>query len=408
MKDVQSADAAVNLGELLDMNDPFGDMTGKKSKVSATIHILAGIHGGENSIHDLFTVMKSSGELEDDPETIQEIWDELVGTYTWNPMMYDWDYTPNSSQIEFLFPSTEGGSSNNAALTIYNYTGVMISNPLEDEYNGDLPASLNMDLKVDNTTLITYVFTAQYNDDGVPSLVASDLDIESFSFSIDLTNNDTEVSANYKFTHGGATVMEIGGSLKGDFSDENIDEHTVTVTDTYTWTNYVWNETTQQYDEVLVTETDEWQEVEAEEIIRSASAKFQVFDIAIKGDVNIKALVDEIDALYPEDYRQDPNFDEEEAANKEAAALNKHLNLRAVNVQNNKKIADVEAYVVKDSWGDGYYDYWVDMRLKFGDGSYADLETYFEEGFEDFVAEINTMIIELNGEYGWQLEEIDY
>ncbi len=408
MKDVQATDAAVSLGELLDMHDPMVNKPGKKSKVSATIGVIAGIRSGENSIHELFTVMKSAGELEDDPETVQEIWEELLGTYTWNPMMYEWDYEPNSDKVVFLFPSTEDGLTNNAALTVYNYSGVMISNPLEEEYDGDLPASLNMDLKVDNNTLVTYVFTAQYSDDGVPTQVASELDIESFKFSIDLTNNDKEVSANYKFTHGGAIVMEIGGSAKGDFSEENIDKNTTTHSDTWTWTDYQWNESTQTWDEVLVTETDTWEEVEMEEIVNSASAKFQVFDIALKGDVNIKALVDEIDALYPEEYWEDPNFDEKGTAEQEATAINKHLNLRAVNVQNNTKIAEVEAYVVMENYGQGYYDYWVDMRLKFGDGSYIDLETYFEDGFEDFIAEINTMIVELNGEYDWDLEEIDY
>jgi hypothetical protein len=68
----------------------------------------------------------------------------------------------------------------------------------------------------------------------------------------------------------------------------------------------------------------------------------------------------------------------------------------------------VEAYVVEDNYYGDYYDYWVDFRLKFGDGSYVDMETYFEEGFDDFIAEVNEIIRDLNGEYNWDIEEIDY
>ncbi len=74
----------------------------------------------------------------------------------------------------------------------------------------------------------------------------------------------------------------------------------------------------------------------------------------------------------------------------------------------NEKIAEAEAYVVQENYGEGYYDYWVDLRLKFGDGSFIDMDTYMEDGFDDFIAEINAMITELNGDYEWDLEPIDY
>jgi hypothetical protein len=408
MKDLETTDAAVSLGNLLDKADPLESKTNKKSKVSATIGVIAGIQTGDNSIHDIFTVMKSSGELGEDPETLQEIWDEVIGTYSWNAETMTWDYAENADKVVFEFPSTDGGMSNDAALTVSNYAGIYTSNPLEAEYSGDLPASLNMDLKVGSKTLIDYVFSAEYNSDGVPTKVASDLTFESFMFTVDLTNSNTEVSANYKFTHGEKTIMEIAGSAQGDFSNANIEANTETYTDTWTWTDYVYNENTGRYEEVEVTETDEWEEVHGEEIARSANAKFQVVDIAIMGEVNIKALVDELDQIYPDDYWDQEDFDEKAAVDKEAEVINKYLNLYAVNVVANEKIAEAEAYVVQETYGGDYYDYWVDLRLKFGDGSFVDMDTYMEEGFEDFIKEINAMITELNGEYNWELEAIDY
>jgi len=405
MKNLETTDVAVNLSSILDMADPFEEDSTTTLKVSSTIHALAGIQSGKSNIHDLFTAMKSSGELEADPETLQEIWDDIKGTYSWNTATEKWDYTSGGDIASFEFPSTENGTSNNAAFTISEYKGVVTANPLDEEYDGDIPTSLMADLSVDGTALISYTFAASYNSDGIPTSVASDLSIETFTFSVDITNSDTEVSAMYKMTHGETTVMDIGGTAKGLFTQANIDNNTVTETDTWTWTDYQWNEVTQIYEMVEITETDEWEEVAVEEIINSAEAHFQLFDIALKGDVDVKSLVDEMNLIYLDDESED--FDEQAASTSEAEAINMYLDLRAVNVTSNEKIAEVEAYVVHDV--DEYYDdYYIDFRLVFGDGSPIDLETYFDNGFEDFVAEINTLIRELNSEYEWDLEEIVY
>jgi hypothetical protein len=400
MKNLETTDAAVSLGSLLDISDPFGSGK-KKSKISLTVHAIAGLKNGENAIHELFTALKSPAELAEDPKTIQEMWDKLVGTYTWNPGIQDWDITEGGDMVVFEFPSVKDGTVNDAEFKVYDYEGVVISNPIEDEYNGDLPVSLKVDLTVGETILLTYVYSAQYSDDGVPTAVASDLTIETFSLEIDFTSNDTEVSANYKMTHNGETVMDVGGSSKGLFTKENIENNTVTHTDTIT--DWQWNEVTQTYEPVEI--IDEWTELQFEEVAHSASAHFQLYNIIIKGDLNIKGMVDQIDIIYPE---QEPeNFDYEAAANQEAETINKYLNLRALDVAADTKIAEVEAYVVHEV--DEYYEDWyIDFRLKFGDGSYVDFATYFDEGFDDFVAEINSLINDLNGEYNWEIEPIDY
>jgi len=405
MKDLQTTDAAASLGSLLDISDPFGSDVVTKSKISLTVHAIAGIKTGDNGVHELFTALKSPAELAEDPQTIQEAWDQMVGTYNWNPVLQDWDYTEGSDMVIFRFPSVQDGTTNDAELKVYDYEGVIIPNPLEDEYDGDIPVSLKADLKVGETSLLTYVFSAQYTDDGIPSMVASDLTIETFAFGIDFTSNDNEVSANYKMTHNGETIMDVGGSAKGLFTKENIDDHTVTYTDTWTWTDWQWNEITQQYEPVEVVENDEWTELEFEEVANSASAHFQLFDIMIKGDVDIKSLMDQIRIIYPED--EPENFDYEAAANKEAEQINKYLNLRVLNADADEKIAEVEAYVVHEVEYQ-YEDWYIELRLKFADGSYVDFETYFDEGFDDFVAEINSLINDLNTEYGWEIEPVEY
>ncbi len=77
----------------------------------------------------------------EDPETIQEVYDELVGIYEWNSNSYDWDYTDAGDKIVFMFPSEQDGTSNNAKYTV-SYTGYTGPNPLKNDadidYDGDL------------------------------------------------------------------------------------------------------------------------------------------------------------------------------------------------------------------------------------------------------------------------------
>ena len=408
MKDHDVIDAMVSLGSNLDASDPLSSKPAKKSKVTLTVNTLAGLESGETGIRDIFAALAAPAEFtSDDPESIQDVWDEVVGTYTWNFSTESWDYEANADAIVFLFPSTTEGTTNNATLTIKDYEGVVIASPIDEEYSGDLPVSLNMEMEIDGSVVLTYTFAVAYNDDGIPSSVASDLTMAPYKFTIDITNNDEEISATYQFTNDGDIVLMIQGGVEGDFSQENIDENTYIVTDTYEWTDYRFNPTTQQYEWVTVTETDEWEEVEIGGIIHTGRMKLQLYNISVGGVGNVTAIADSIEAMYPDDYWDAPDYDEKTMTQREADMMNEHLLLFAIDEDTRKKIADVEAYVVEDidDWGTDYY---IDFRLVFGDGSLVDMETYFEEGFEDFVAEINGIISDLNSKYDWDIDEVEY
>ena len=407
MKDHDVIDAMVSLGTNLDAADPTSSKPGKKSKITKTVNAVGGLDSGETGINDLFAALADPGEFSEDPESIQEIWDEIVGTYTWNPGTERWDYEANADAIVFVFPSTVDGTSNNATLTIYDYEGVVISTLIDEEYNGDLPVSLNMKLEIDGSVLLTYTFAVKYNDDGIPSSVASDLTMAPYKFTIDITNNDKEISATYQFTNDGDNVLKLHGGVEGDFTEENIEENTYIYTDTWEWTDYRYNPTTEQYEWVTVTETDEWEEVEIGGIIHTGRIKMQLYNISVVGIGNVTAIADSIKAIYPDDYWNDENYDEQAATQREADMMNEHLQIFVIDEDSRKKIADVEAYVVEDI-DDWYTDYYIDFRMVFGDGSMVDLETYFEEGFEDFVAELNGIISDLNNKYDWDIDPIEY
>ncbi|MCF8378909.1 MAG: hypothetical protein K9H49_04980 [Bacteroidales bacterium] len=406
MKDLDAIEVCVNLAETLDSADPTASKPGKKSKLAYTVDAIAGIASDDYEFNAFFNDMKYGVEIED-PESIQDLWEEIVGTYTWNSEMQDWDYSENSSEVVLLFPAMDNSTSNDGKLRIYGYMGVFMNNPLDDEYSGDLPTDIAFEISVNNTVLVTYTFGVNYNEEGIPSALASDLSIPPFKWEVDMTNNDTDVTLNYKFTHNNEIVLEVGGGAKGLFTQANVDANTVLVTDTYYYYDWVYNPMTGYYEEVLVEGIDEWEEVEFEEIINSSEAHFQMFNILINGEVNIKALVDQIRIIEDAETEDWTDADYTKETEDIVVEINKNINLRVINADDNSKIAEIEAYVVTEtnSWGE---DSWIDFRFVFSDGSTIDAETYFDEGFENFVDEINALIADINAEYDANIDPIDY
>ncbi len=176
METMGTNDVIINFVDLASSLDSKGFLFSGKSKIFSTLNAIVATTRGEKELNNVFDAMIYSRELKsEDPESIQEFWDENVGTYTWNPSISDWDEELGGDKIIFKFPSSESSSTDDAAITIYNYTGVNMSNPIDEDYTGDLPVSLNADLKVGSEILVSFVFGASYNSDGVPNAVAADL-----------------------------------------------------------------------------------------------------------------------------------------------------------------------------------------------------------------------------------------
>ncbi len=411
MADLDAIELCVNLGETLDRADPFESSELKKSKLNSTVHAIADL-GNKRDLNSLFNNLKGPGELAEDPETIQEVWDEVIGTYTWNAEMEKWDYEANANEIIFLFPAMENSTSNDGKVRIYGYQGVTIANPIDEEYEGDIPTAIAFEISYNNTVLIDFAFTAQYDDEGIPTMIAADLNIPPFKWELDFTSSDSQISSSYKFTHNQQIVMELTAGAKGLFTDENIENNTITETHTETYIDYRYNYETNTWEEVEVTDTWESEEFMFEEVVNSADAKFQLFNLLIKGQVNIKGLVDEL-RIVDQD-RENTDWEERtdeqrlEWDTKEAEAINEYMSLRVLNAELNEIIAEIEAYVVSETDDWGYFDSWIDFRFKFGDGSTIDAETYFDDGFENFVDEINDFIQDLNSDYDLDIETIDY
>lgn len=406
MKSMQTIDVIINLGETLEQAGTGLKALEQGSKVNETLKTVTQLTNGEKGLYDLFHMMAAPGELSEDPESIQDLWDDVVGTYSWNESIGDWDIVEGGDAVIVEFPSSETSTTNDATLTISDYDGVVVTNPLDDEYTGDLPVSLKMDLVVGAETLISMVYGAEYNEEGIPSSIAVELTIETYKFEVDLTNNTEVISVNYKFTANDEVIMDMDATGEGLFTEDNVEANTYTVTETDTYvSDYVYNDATGEWDEVYDTYTDEWEEVEFEEVINYAEAHFQLFYIAVRGEVNIKELADQVRII--EEQWDDELISEDSAMNQMAAEINEQVNMRIVNVDENTILAQAEAYVEKEVNMD-YTDTYINMRFRFPDESLIDAETYFEEGFDNFIRELNYLINDINTDYDLDIDNIEY
>lgn len=379
LKSTSGIKASIAFAHFLELSSPLNNESefGRTTKTSsyALIKALSAYGQSNANAKKVFTAMRST---ERDPETAQEVFDELAGTYTWDKTSEGWKESKGGNKVIFEFPSTENGTNNNAVFTIHSYAGTKTpSNPFDDEYTGDLPTGLAAELKVDGSVVMEYGFKAAYNANGEPTSFETSLALVPFKFTVTLTNNTKEASVNYSLTNNTETLIDMGVGVKGDLTSGGIEN------------------------------------ADGEDFLHSGFAFFQVLNIKLAGDVNIKALIQDIDKIY--DDEGDDDFNDDAATDKVVDSYNKHINLTLFYVEENVKIADTEFYVTEKTeeycWD--YYDYemgeWTwecdqdtykseNIRLVFSDGSKMDLDTYTEGSFTDLHDELEKLLDDIEAD----------
>jgi hypothetical protein len=340
------------------------------------IDIIASLSEKDYGAKETLNALKSATA---EPNSLSELWAELVGKYTWNASMEDWDYTELANAIVFEFPGMEGDITNTASLTVDNFSAVTISNPaieMEDGSEAELPTSLRVDLKYNGTSVAGYNLTASYLEDGMPTTINSVLTIAAFSYTIGITHSPyTDASFTTSFKHDGQVLIEAHLDANGNWSEDNIESLT----------------------------NDENEVPPVENVLSQSNAYIQILNIKVAGKVDVEKLAPalrSLDTQYPE-YNDQISL---EFNQKLADIVNEHISLVVVYADNNQKIAEAEAYPYYDEY---WEEYWLDFRFVFSDGSKADAETYFGEGFSDLIDAMNDFIADLNDEYGTDIDYIE-
>ncbi len=352
-------------------------------RMTHTVRTLANYGNGKASVRDVFASLRTKNE---DPASIQEFYNHYTGVYTWNVQEENWDFSRESDHIIFKFPATENSTENNAEFIIHSYEGIMVANPMDQQYEGDLPTKIVMEAKVDGEKVIGYDFMAAYNQEGEPTNVTTSLQVNTFIFSINAQNEQEKVGVRYALKNGSKTLIAMGAGAEGMFTAEEIGK------------------------------VNSGEHTNPGDVVHEVNAYFQLMNIKMAGNFDVKTFADGYAVIYADQYDENgywnEEFDHDKAVEEEAALLDENFELVVFYADSKQKIADTEIYTYTDTYTYSTWEYdetsqdfvekevteeYVasDIRLIFADGSKSDLETYFKEGFDDLISEVTTFIQEL-------------
>ena len=356
-------------------------------RLSATSRTLKSLGEGKASTQDVFAALRTA---EKEPESIQEFYDQYTGVWSWNTEKEDWDYQAEGDKIVFAFPSTETGTENNAQYTIHSYEGLSSRENPYGEYEGDLPTKIVTELTVDGQSQATYLFSAAYNQAGEPEQLTTSLSVNSFVFSIVSDNNTEKVGVQYSLKRDSKTLLAMGSGAYGNFSND------------------------------YFLSLEEKEDAHTGDIVNRVDAYFQLMNVVVAGDMDVKKYLDGYEDNYEYHYDEDGRYQgsgyNDSIAENNAQLLEQAFNLNVFYADGSGKIADTEVYTRTDSYTeyDFYYDeekedyvyteeeveyQAMDVRMVFEDDSKASLETYFGEGFEDLVKEFESFAEELDEDF---------
>ncbi len=382
MNDLQVMDAAVNMGQYVDLSEDEG---GRISSSFVTTFNKSLVALGKGKITPLqFGYLPAV--VAEDPESLEELFDENTGVFEWNFSTEEFDFTANESgTIVFKFPSDETVDTNDSELTLSNYTSVYISSPIDEDYTGDLPTSLDVSVEIDGTEVMSYGFEVDYNNEGIPESLTTSMSMETYSLSVSLTNTNTKVGQSVEFKNNDLVLIGTSFEANGDFSEDALNS---------------------------VDESED-----PTDVVDNGTFTYTLLDLKITGTIDVAGMwpeVEDVDTYYEPEY-DESRPDLEGNAEILEDALKDYASLGMTYVSSGDKAADMEFYTFIDSdsyeWdGVTYTDEWIELgaRMVFEDGSKVDVEDFLSTGFDSLEDAINDLISDIEDSWDEDLGDIDF
>ena len=233
---------------------------------------------------------------------------EVWGEYEYNFETEEMEKTKDlTNKIVARFPATAASTKNNAVITItYEESSVVVPDSDGEKY----PSKITYKMTVDSKEVMSAEFSGTYYSDGSPKKVTQSLKMDDYKWTAKIANDQKTASESYEFKKGSKTmiksVAEVSGTLKADELQDAID-----------------NESPQ-------------------DAIAKFAVYFQVMNVAVKGGTSdFKKMMEERNALDSE------KLSDKEYAEKTVEILNKYVVCTAFFVDDNRKFADVELYVIE-------------------------------------------------------------
>ncbi|NML20109.1 hypothetical protein HHL16_04445 [Pseudoflavitalea sp. G-6-1-2] len=359
---------------------------------------------------------------------------KAFGIYKYNQSTKLWDLTPSSDKIEFQFPATKNGNTNNTILTVtyknsgksyvfnskyyrYKYdpnTGNVDVTEVNLEETYELPSEVLAKMTIGGSEVLNLTSTYAYHDDKLPKSVNASLSLGSYVAKFEVNNDNKLVATKFSFAKGAETLIALNAN-----------------------TNF----SALSYDKVFNSKDDE-----IFDLFTSANTTFAVGNLTLGGQIDYKAMHSELKAArakapvspnwetyfgsikYPnrndystveayenaireysvkweaasklynaayDKYRSDNEKYEKDYYTLLANLLNKNGAAVAVNTKTKTKIASI-TFQLKDDvyqWGNTtVHEYNIEPLLVFGDGSKVSFEVFGDTGFEKLIDDIEALL----------------
>lgn len=265
--------------------------------------------------------------------------DEIAGTYSWNPATDDFDQNLGGDAIIIEFPSEENGTTNDANITI---SGLTTANISVDGESIEAPTGITAVLSVGTTEALKYTYSATVADDFINSVTTS-ITVDTYVTTASVSYSDTKVSESFSFKNGTKTILKFETSVEGDLK--------------------------------TIKNTQDLENLEVQEYITTVTSTFQFTDVVVTGTIQVKDLFAEAEGV--------------EDGEEGVVILNKHASL-TIEYADGTEIATSKAILEKDGT-----DEEVNVILTFKDGSEATIDAYFEESMTNFEKEVEELFEEL-------------
>ena len=360
----------------LNVVDKFNAMTDMQA-IHVANDFVALLNSTSTTNTDVMAVATAIGSLDDglnstvnlkattvNDSSFGQTFENAAGIYTYNPATQSWDVEASTDQITYHFP-TEGSTTNNATLSVTNFSYTTTTNPDVSTISSELLESVDVSLSVDNTELCLFSFNATYNADGVPSTVSESLTLGKYVLTTSVSNSNSVVSFDQSFEFDGANIISSHFENQG-----NID-----------YSSYLGSNSLDPFTETELEKTNMWVAVD---------------NLKLEGIADWKGLQNDFSNV-------DPNKvnDEQSAMELMAQIINDNASVKLKYNDSNEIIAVGEAFAANytdDLSGETYWE--LDFHMKFSDGSYMDDSFFGENDFTDLMTSIDNLMTEMETNYG--------
>lgn len=326
------------LTEIKEIADVLLLETESKSVASKNFNNLIDLQSGKKDIISFNSSTFNDVSLIDD-------YNAETGIYEWNKSTEEFDKTGDSNNIIYKVSY----NNKNAEFIVSNFKTTTFTTD-----NEEVPTSLKSSLKIDGKEIFSQTYSASVdNGKYLPNSVTNSVKLGELTIATKLINESNKtLKFETSFSIGKTSLMSYYVAASGNFNEidtkgDNISEDT-----------------------------------KIEDILDSSEFSMSFLNAKITGKVTEPSTI-------PED-----DISTEEAVN----LLNENV-LIDITV-NNKSVAKGEFYI--DEYEDGYYDWngnyieetYTDpnLRLLFSDGTTADFDTYFGQGFSSVEGKFDDVI----------------